>query len=163
MKQPLYTGFLAIILASFTACQSSTPKENTEGADTSNRKPKRGNITKRTQDGCYVHVSGKDLRDTLYVKLHVEKDQVTGKMIDAIWEKDSRKGDIKGTLLPNKTIKAVWTFMQEGMTDTMSVALKMDHTGLLIKPFKFDEKTGRQMTDESAAYNIALKPADCNK
>jgi hypothetical protein len=157
----LYAAILFTFATLFTACQSSS--QSGTAADTTNAKVKKGKITKRTQDGCYMYVSGNQMKDTLYVQLHIQNDNVSGRMIDDIFEKDGRKGTIAGTMKADKTINAVWTFMQEGVTDTMSVAFKMNHTGLLKKPFKADTKTGRQTTDASAPYSIELKPTDCNK
>jgi hypothetical protein len=157
-----YMGILSTALAVFAACEN-TAKDNTQEAADAGVKAKPGKVADNPQDGCYVNASGQQMRDTVYVQLHIKKGQVSGRMIDAMWEKDARKGDLKGTVLPDKTIKAVWTFMQEGMTDSINVAFKLDHTGLFQKPLKFDEKTGRQITDESAGYTVALKPAACNK
>lgn len=154
----------AILLAGvslFTACQSSS-KTETE-ADSTNHKIKKGKISKKVQDGCYEHVSGQQMKDTLYVQLHIQDNKVSGKMIDAIYEKDIRKGTLVGTMKADKTINAVWTFMQEGATDTLTVAFKLDHTGLYQKPLKADAATGRQLTDAAAPYSIQLKPTDCNK
>lgn len=155
---------IAILLALtslFTACKSSS-QSGTE-ADTTNSKIKKGKITKRTQDGCYLYASGNQMKDTLYVQLHVENGKVSGRMIDAIYEKDSRKGTLAGTITPGKTVNAIWTFMQEGTTDTMAVTFKLNHTGLYTKPFKVDTSTGRQVTDPNGTYSIELKPTDCNK
>jgi hypothetical protein len=143
------------------SCKSASEKENT--SDSTNRQSKKGKISKRTQDGCYMYVSGNQMKDTLYVQLHVQNNKVSGKMIDDIYEKDSRKGTIAGTMKADNTINAVWTFMQEGMTDTMTVDFRLNHSALFKKPFKADMSTGRQVTDAAANYTIELKPTDCNK
>jgi hypothetical protein len=156
---------LAFILSTATllaSCQSSAQKEQDNSSDSSNKQTKLGKISKRTQDGCYMRASGNQLRDTQYVQLHIQNNKVSGTMIDALYEKDKRKGTLAGTVLPNKTITAVWTFMQEGKTDTMKVALKLDHTGLFQKPLKADMSSGRQVTDNSAGFTVPLKPTDCN-
>lgn len=155
---------IALLLTGITfcaACQSSSKSGNT--ADTVKQSTKKGKISKRTQDGCYIHVSGNQMKDTLYVQLHIQDNNVGGKMVDAIYEKDSRKGTLVGHMKADKTIDAVWTFMQEGMTDSIKVAFKLDHTGLMQKPLKADMSTGKQMTDTAAPYSIKLEPTDCNK
>jgi hypothetical protein len=157
---------LAVILSTvtlLTACESAAQKEQNNSSDSSNKKTKLGKISKRTQDGCYMRVSGNQMRDTQYVQLHIQNNKVSGTMIDDLYEKDKRKGTLAGTVLPNKTISAVWTYMQEGQTDTMRVALKLDHTGLFQKPLKADMSTGRQTTDNTAGFTVPLKPTDCNK
>jgi hypothetical protein len=63
----------------------------------------------------------------------------------------------------DKSINAVWTFMQEGVTDTMAVAFRLNHTSLLQKPLIVNTTTGREVTNNLAPYSIELKPTDCNK
>lgn len=155
---------LALSLAGLSllaACQSSS--QSGTAADTTNAKVKKGKVSKRTQDGCYLKVSGKQMKDTLYVQLHVQNNKVSGKMISSIFEKDSRKGTLVGKMLADKTIEATWTFMQEGTTDSILVSLLLDHTGLYQKPLKADVATGRESTDTTAPFSILLKPTDCNK
>jgi hypothetical protein len=145
-----------------TGCQSSLNNDNQSG-DSTQQKRKPGKITKRTQDGCYLYASGAQKRDTLFVQLHVQKGKVSGQMMDMLFEKDSRKGTIIGTMNDDNTIKAVWSYMQEGVTDTMAVAFILTQKALYRKPFKTDATTGRQFTDMAASYSIELQPTDCNK
>ncbi|MFD1255732.1 hypothetical protein ACFQ3S_02905 [Mucilaginibacter terrae] len=155
---------VALLLAGLSllsACQSSS-QSGTE-ADTTNAKVKKGKISKRTQDGCYLQVSGKQMKDTLYVQLHIQNNKVSGKMVSSIFEKDSRKGTLTGNMRADKTIQATWIFMQEGMTDSIPVSFKLNHTGLYQKPLKADVTTGREFTDMTAPFSIELKPTDCNK
>jgi len=158
-----YYPILLIAALSFAACKSSPQQEDTTDTTNTKQKVKRGKISKRTQDGCYIKASGEQMKDTLYVQLHIQNNKVSGRMIESIFEKDSRKGTLEGTVQADKTIKAIWTFMQEGMTDTLAVALKLDHTGLTQKPFKVNTSTGRQVTDAAAPFSIKLEPSDCNK
>jgi len=156
--------FVAIALSAvtlLTACQGSA-KKNT-GGDTTQTKGKKGKISKRTQDGCYLYTSGNQMRDSLYVQLHIQDNQVSGKMSNEIFEKDSRKGILTGTMNADKSINAVWEFMQEGAKDTIAVQFRLNHTSLLQKPLKADPATGREVTDRNAPYSIDLKPTDCNK
>jgi len=148
-------------LCLFIACQSSS-KQNT-GGDTTQSKSKKGKISKRTQDGCYLYTSGNQMRDTLYVQLHIQDNKVSGKMTNTIYEKDSRKGTLTGSMNTDKSINAVWTFMQEGVKDTMNVEFLLNHTSLIQKPLKVDAATGRETTNHTAPYSIELKPTDCNK
>lgn len=158
-----YQHFILILtgLSLCVACHSSS-KQNT-GGDTTQSKQKKGKISKRTQDGCYLYTSGNQMRDTLYVQLHIQDNKVSGKMSNEIFEKDSRKGTLTGTMSADKSIKAVWTYMQEGAKDTMAVEFRLNHTSLLQKPLKVNTATGREFTDHTAPYSVELKPTDCNK
>jgi hypothetical protein len=155
---------LALSLAGLSllaACQSSS-QSGTE-ADTTNAKVKKGKVSKRTQDGCYLRASGNKMKDTLYVQLHIQDNKVSGKMVSSIFEKDSRKGTLVGNMRADKTIQATWTFMQEGVTDSVLLSFRLAHTGLYQKPLKADATTGRESTDMTAPFSIELKPTDCNK
>ncbi|CAM3789863.1 hypothetical protein MUGA111182_09835 [Mucilaginibacter galii] len=156
-----HIAIILSVLSLCTACQSSA-KKNT-GGDTTQTKGKKGKISKRTQDGCYLYTSGNKMQDTLYVQLHIQDNKVSGKMTNEIFEKDSRKGTLTGTMNTDKSINAIWAFMQEGVKDTMAVEFRLNHTSLLQKPLKADAATGRQITDHAAPYSIELKPTDCNK
>lgn len=156
----------AFVLSAFIlpACQSNNNSQTTT-SDSSVQTLKKGKaeITNDIHDGCYMQVSGAQMRDTLFVQLHIKDYKVNGLMQQSIYQKDSRKGTIKGTLLPDNTIKAVWQFTQEGITDTLGVEFRLSKVNLLQKPLNFNPKTGRQETDATAGYNIELKPTDCNK
>jgi hypothetical protein len=160
-KTRTYVIIALSALTLFSACQGSG-KKNT-GGDTTQTRNKKGKISKRTQDGCYLYTSGNQMRDSLYVQLHIQDNAVSGKMNNEIYEKDGRKGTLTGTMNPDKSINAVWEFMQEGMKDTMAVQFRLNHTSLLQKPLKANAATGREVTDRSAPYSIELKPTDCNK
>lgn len=165
---PIYTFYkqaaatlACVSLLMLTACENSSKKEAQDNPDSTNRDAKRGRITKRTQDGCYIHVSGNQMRDTQYVQLHIESDKVSGKMVESIYEKDARRGNLTGSVQKDKSIKAVWTYMQEGQTDTLTLAFLLTPKALMQKPLKADNSTGRQVTDNSATFSVELKPADC--
>jgi hypothetical protein len=163
----LYTSYkpLAILLAlvsiSAIACQSSSTSEAQSNPDSTNRDSKRGRITKRTQDGCYIRTSGQQLRDTQYVQLHIEGGKVSGKMVESIHEKDVRRGNLLGSIQKDKSIKAVWTYMQEGQTDTLTLAFFLTPKALMQRPLKVNNAAGRQVTDNSAKFSVELLPADC--
>ncbi|MDB5155410.1 MAG: hypothetical protein JWR50_117 [Mucilaginibacter sp.] len=69
------------------------------------------------------------------------------------YQKDSRKGTLDGAL-KNDTIHAVWSFMQEGMMDTLKLNFQIKNGELSQKPLKLNTKTGREQTDESSDYSI---------
>lgn len=71
------------------------------------------------------------------------------------YQKDSRKGTLDGTII-NDTIHATWTFMQEGMKDTLKLNFLFKKSQLSLKPLKLNTKTGREQTDEKAGYEIAF-------
>lgn len=116
------------------------------------------NNTPTTSAMCFERGEGKNNIDSTYVQLLVKGNKVTGEMNWLPFEKDARKGLLTGTQ-KGDTIRAVWTFKQEGMTDSIQVAFKLDGNNLTQKPFKADAKTGRQFTDDAAGYTIKYRPS----
>jgi hypothetical protein len=102
---------------------------------------------------CFLHTEGTRNQDTTTIELVIKGDTVTGEMNWLPGLKDGRRGLLSGKKTGDK-INAMWTFKQEGMTDSMAVAFKLTGNQLAQKPLKTDPKTGRQSTDDAADYTI---------
>ncbi|OOQ61096.1 hypothetical protein [Mucilaginibacter pedocola] len=111
---------------------------------------------------CFVHTDGTAGQDTTAVHLAINGKKVTGEMSWLPKEKDRRKGTLEGTIDGDK-INAVWSFMQEGQTDTLGVAFKLSSQQLAQKPLTVDTKTGRQLTDGKADYTVIYNMDNCDK
>lgn len=111
---------------------------------------------------CFLRTEGTDNQDTTTVQFSFNEDNVAGEMNWIPKEKDSRKGVLTGTILGDE-IKAVWSYMQEGMKDSMTVAFKLSPQQLAQKPLKVDTVTGRQETDERADYTVIYMPHNCDQ
>ncbi len=111
---------------------------------------------------CFLRVEGVDYQDTTTVHLIVNEGSVKGEMNWIPKEKDSRKGTLSGTLSDQEII-AVWHYMQEGMSDSMTVAFKLLPQKLAQKPLRVDTATGRQETDKDADYTWLYTLHDCGK
>ncbi len=105
---------------------------------------------------CFLRSEG---RDSTSIELVIKDNKVTGLMNWLPYEKDSRKGKLAGTI-NNDTIEVVWSFMQEGMTDTLMLHFKLDDTRLWQKPLKLNTQTGREQTDAASDYSLAYATAD---
>lgn len=106
---------------------------------------------------CFVRTEGMKSQDSTTINLVMKGSNVTGEMIWTPYEKDSRKGILSGTR-KDDMITAVWTFKQEGMTDTIGVEFKLAKDQLSQKPLITNPKTGRQQTDKSAGYTVVYQP-----
>jgi len=155
-----YVAIAAIALAS---CAGSGDKNN--GTDTTNTNT--GTTAAATApspslDGqhCYVRTEGTANQDTTTVQLTINGTQVTGQMSWLPKEKDKRTGTLNGTLDGDK-INAVWSFMQEGMKDSIKVAFKLSPQKLEQKPLKVNTANGKQETDESAGYTVEYAAGNC--
>lgn len=109
---------------------------------------------------CFLRTEGSDNQDTTTVHLIVNANKVTGEMHWTPKEKDSRTGILTGTISGDE-ISAVWSYMQEGMKDTMTVAFKLSAQQLAQKPLKLDPATGREETDEAASYTLLYETDSC--
>ena len=159
-----YITLIAVVAIGAVAC--SSPASKTGGTDTviagdtlaKSKDTKTTNNTPTIAAMCFERSEGKNNTDSTYVQLLVKGNAVTGEMSWLPFEKDARKGLLHGTQ-KGDTIRAVWTFKQEGTTDSMTVAFKLDGNNLAQKPFKVDTKTGRQLTDDGAGYTVKYQPS----
>ena len=97
---------------------------------------------------CFTQVVGKD---TAYLQLlTIQNDSVSGKLAYHHFEKDSNKGEIKGTL-HNNILELQYQFMSEGTTSTVPAVFKLEgeqaYAGL---PGSFD-KEGAPVFDKDPA------------
>ncbi|GAB3927781.1 hypothetical protein [Mucilaginibacter myungsuensis] len=154
---------IATIAAVAVACSSPENKaEQTDtlaadSAKTEHTQLTHPNDTAALTSMCFVRTEGTKHQDSTTVNLVVKGEKVTGEMMWLPHEKDARKGLLSGSL-SGDSIKVVWTFMQEGMTDTMALHFKMAGDKLWQRPLKLNTKTGRQQTDAVANYSVEYVP-----
>jgi hypothetical protein len=108
---------------------------------------------------CFLRTDGKSNQDSTSIELVIKGNKVSGQMNWLPYQKDSRKGKLDG-VIAGDTIKATWTFMQEGMTDTLGLKFKLDKDQLAQKPFKLNTQTGREQTDESVGYSLSYSSSN---
>lgn len=130
-----------------------------------NTLPKTGSATGTTQVPTnipviearnYVRVTGNRQQDSAIVLLIIDGSKVSGKMKYLPAEKDARTGTLSGTI-ENNIIHAKWSFMQEGMNDTVPVSFKLEDDLLLQKVSAYDVKTGKEYLPDTAQYTIEYK------
>lgn len=154
----------AVCLAAllFAACSSPSNKTSGKGTVVAGDTLAKSSATATTNQTatisslCFLRTEGKTNQDTTSIELVVKGNKVTGVMNWLPYQKDSRKGTLDGTF-KGDTINAVWTFMQEGMKDTLNLKFKLDNDQLAQKPLKLNAKTGREQTDLSAGYTLEYK------
>jgi len=71
---------------------------------------------------CFMQVIGKD---TAFLHLEAASDSISGQLEYRRYEKDSNKGDIKGSVQGN-IISVQYHFMSEGMMSTRQEVFKLD-------------------------------------
>ena len=149
---PLFSGVLLLASCSSGSNKQSNPDTLKTAAYSSN-----------TMNGtlCFQHLSGSANQDTSIVKLQITGNSVSGSFHQLIYEKDRRKGTLRGTI-EGDTIKAIWTFMQEGVTDSLEAQFKLGDNKLFQQEYSADPATGRQFLSENSAFTIEYKAVECS-
>ena len=109
---------------------------------------------------CFIKTAGITNLDTALIRLVIYNDKVTGKMMNLPHETDSRVGKLTGEK-EGDIINCKWTYMQEGMIDSILVSYKLEGNKLMQKASSFDPKTGRETLPDSSTYRIAFDKTDC--
>ncbi len=118
--------------------------------------------TQQASTLCYRFTDGQQNQDTTILQLTVNGSAVSGQLLWLPYEKDTRVGTIKGTKQEN-SITGIWTFMQEGMRDSLPVAFQIKGNAIYQKPYGIDTVSGRQILNDKAGYTIPYKPMDCKR
>lgn len=148
---------LVAIAMAMVACTSSDKKENI--SDTViNRDTVAAPAEVEATSMCFLRTEGKSNKDTTSIELVIKGDKVSGQMYWHPFEKDSRKGTLSGTL-KGDTANVVWSFMQEGMQDTIGLQFLTKGDNLMQKPLKLNTQTGREQTDQSAGFTLQYHPS----
>ena len=147
------TPFAAVIITTLVSCNSPANNKGNTASELSATVPGADTVT------CYRHLTGQQQQDTALVHLIVNKDKVSGSYINAIFEKDRRQGSLRGTKAGNR-ITAIWTFSQEGQTDSLPVAFELAKDQLRQKPYSYNEN-GREFIADSSVYSLIFQAIDC--
>jgi len=151
-----YLNIICAISLLMAACSSNSNKTETKDADKADSAKVETAIVATDTSHCFLLTEGTSHQDSTTIELAIKNGKVTGQMNWLPYQKDARKGKLTGTA-KGDTINAVWSFMQEGMTDSIGLKLLVSVNQLLQKPLKFDQKTGREHTDEKAGYTVVYK------
>ncbi|MES2107693.1 MAG: hypothetical protein V4577_03025 [Bacteroidota bacterium] len=152
-----YLNIISAAAIFMAACSPGGPKtENKDGAQPTDTTLVKNNANATDTSRCFLLTEGKNNKDTTTIELAIKNKKVTGQMIWLPYEKDKRTGTLEG-VIKDDSIHAVWSFMQEGMRDSIPLKFLLKGNLLVQKPLKFDEKTGKQQTDEKAGYTLAYK------
>ncbi|KAA5549144.1 hypothetical protein [Adhaeribacter rhizoryzae] len=141
----------------FFACNRTTDTTQTTRTSVADEKPA---TLSPDEEMCFRQVSGGQKRDTAWVHLNIKNAKVTGTYWNLPFEKDSRRGTLRGT--KNKdVITATWTFMQEGQTDSLPVQFRVTPNTLQQKPYSYHPSTGREYLVDSAEFTLVYEKLDC--
>ena len=148
----------ATILFAIYACNFSE-KENQTTASTIRKAPTKTKAI-NTVNLCFRQVTGWQNQDTAWIVLHINGQQVTGSYVNLPFEKDVRRGTLRGTK-KEKEISALWSFMQEGQLDSLPVQFKLTNNQLRQKPFSYNKDTGRKYLADTTSYSVIFQETNC--
>jgi len=151
MKPVLFFSALLFITACFQNQQN-----NSDTADNV-KDPHRG---EKIDTLCFLRTSGLVHQDTSYIRIVVDGAKVEGSYAHIPYEKDSRKGVVRGSI-NDGLIQAVWSFMQEGIKDSLPVEFKIQGNKLFQKEYSADPETGHQFLSDTAAYSLEYEQVRC--
>ncbi len=108
---------------------------------------------------CFLKLDGTQMQDSTYVYLRLKGDSISGvyNWIPAM--KDARKGIING-IKRSDTLNVVWSYMQEGIVDTIHTQFLLDSNNLKQQPF-LTSGDGRQVRDRNAPFDIVYNSTGC--
>jgi hypothetical protein len=115
----------------------------------------------RTNSASYKCYSSFTDKDSVFVKVAYDGDQVMGDIVYKLFEKDKNIGDFDGKLYGD-TIFAVYNFISEGTVSTREVAfLKQGNT--LIEGFAPMDESGTRFKNKGEVdfSGIVLQEGDC--
>src|SRR5690606_6857135 len=130
----LYFFFIIFLLS----CKETT-NDNPNELYQSDTTPLESATTPKPVDlsGCYMRTTGKD---TLWLRLNQNDDEITGTMEFDNFEKDSSKGTIKGKKLEDGIIFVYYDFHSEGMKSVREIYFKPGNKRLRIATGDMDVK-----------------------
>jgi hypothetical protein len=117
-------------------------------------------VSSNTVTSCFMRTEGKNSQDTAAVRLVTNNEIVMGKMVNMPFEKDWREGTVKGRK-NGDTIVGIWTFMQEGMWDSIKVSFLLKDDQLIQKETAFNPESGREVLPDTSHYSLIFKKIDC--
>jgi hypothetical protein len=155
MKNILYA---ALVLAAFQSCNNNpNTRVLNDSASTS-----RTDVQNDSMSVCFQRYTGTTQQDTFTVHLVLRDGKVDGELVEMLYEKDARRGTLKGTV-QDSVIHTVWSYIQEGQQATLQAAFKMKDGNLWQQVYSVDHKTGRQYLNDTNAFTILYTPLDCRK
>lgn len=110
---------------------------------------------------CFLRTEGDKNQDSTKIQLDINGNVVSGTMIWLPAEKDSRKGKLYGTITDG-VVKASWTYMQEGMENSLPVEFMLKDESLKQKKSKYDNVTGEESLDEKSDYELVYQKVECH-
>jgi len=159
MKKSIIKFSRYLFILGLAACTSPEHRQSTSDTSVAAKETATA-ISSHKNELCFLSTQGTNHQDTTAVHLLIDNTTVSGEMYWFPAEKDRRNGTLSGTKTGD-TMSLVWSFMQEGMQDTIRLEFKLRGNILTQKPSIYNATSGRELTDDKSGYTIILKSVDC--
>ena len=130
--------------------------QNTEQSD------RNKSVYTRADKLCFERYSGAKNQDTASISLIINGDQVNGSYSNYPFEKDARRGKIKGSKAGND-ITGTWYYTQEGIADSVAFHFRLKENYLMQKQSSFDLKSGREYLADTAVLKLKYMKIQCRE
>lgn len=122
--------------------------------------PEDSNIDTAPQQRCFLRVDGTAQQDSTFVQIQFKGDSIEGIYNWIPYEKDGRKGTLKGKRVED-TLDVVWSYVQEGISDTLHTVFILEKDILKQQPFMINQENGREALDKNATFDIEYNEVPC--
>jgi hypothetical protein len=124
----------ALLCVAVGACTSSNQSSETNDSVAGVSEPvsEAPEEQQAATERCFLRTEGLQNQDTTFISLNLDGEEVSGEMRWVPFEKDARRGTLSGKR-SDSTITATWTYMQEGMTDSLQVQFVLEGDRLVQK------------------------------
>jgi hypothetical protein len=112
---------------------------------------------------CFLKVEG---RDTSRIQLTITGSQISGNYDWLPYEKDARRGTLKGTMEGSgaeQKIQATWSYMQEGMSQELPFEAMLIRETLRQRDYEYDTQTGAQKLSTAVTYPVVFNAVACDQ
>lgn len=150
---------ILFILPFLGACLGeSTSNEGIDIATTSNQDSITSNSSPN-ETMCFLKLDGMEKQDSTYVYVRLEGDSISGLYNWIPDMKDARRGIING-IKRGDTLNVVWSYMQEGIVDTIHTQFLLEGGNLKQQPY-LTREDGRQVRDKNSSFNVVYNSTGC--
>ena len=160
MTRETFSAFCLLLFLSALSCSCKTEAEKSNGEATQTIDSGSVRITNDTL--CYLRTEGNNLQDSSFIQLVISNGKVKGIMKWIPYEKDARIGSLNG-IKTGDSLSLTWTYMQEGMKDSLPVFLRIQHGKLFQKESSVDAQSGREVVMDTARFSVEYDAVPCNR
>lgn len=153
------TLLIAFILPFLGACLGQPTKNDESDLVISSNQDSISSSLTPNETMCFLKLDGMQKQDSTYVYVRLEGDSISGLYNWIPDMKDARRGIING-IKRGDTLNVVWSYMQEGIVDTIHTQFLLENNQLKQQPY-LTQEDGRQVRDRNASFDVVYNSTGC--